>query len=70
MHFGARAGQADARRRDAGAAAEHRRGAATPQMPARPHLFAGVEMQILARSVSGWCQGEHNCPRVNRNHPG
>ena len=35
MHFGARAGRADARRRDAGDAAVHRRGAATPQMPAR-----------------------------------
>jgi len=34
-HFGASAGRADARRRDAGDAGVHRRGAATPQMPAR-----------------------------------
>ncbi len=35
MHFGASAGRADARRRDAGDAGVHRRGAATKQMPAR-----------------------------------
>ena len=43
MHFGARAGRADARRRDAGDAAEHRRGAATPQMPARRRAFTHLD---------------------------
>ena len=45
MHFGARAGRADARRRDAGDASEHRRGAATPQMPARRRAPTGCGSQ-------------------------
>ncbi|MGA2261055.1 MAG: hypothetical protein ABSH28_06445, partial [Acidobacteriota bacterium] len=38
---GASAGRADARRRDAGDAGVHRRGAATPQMPARRRAPSG-----------------------------
>ena len=45
MHFGARAGWAGARRRDAGDAAVHRRGAATPQMPARRRAPSGCGSQ-------------------------
>jgi len=45
MHFGARAGRADARRRDAGDAAVHRRGAATPQIPARRRAPLGCGSQ-------------------------
>ena len=52
---GARAGRADARRRDAGDAAVHRRGAATPQMPARrraPWAAARRPAGFVARSLT------------------
>ena len=45
MHFGASAGRADARRRDAGDAGVHRRGAATKQMPARRRAPPGCGPQ-------------------------
>ena len=46
-HFGASAGRADARRRDAGDAAVHRRGAATKQMPARRRAPPGCGPQAV-----------------------
>src|SRR6266568_5013629 len=44
-HFGASAGQADARRRDEGDVG-HRRGAATKQMPARRRAPGGLQQNV------------------------
>jgi len=50
-HSGASAGRADARRRDAGDVA-HRRGAPTPQMPARRRAPEGCRLSELQIPMS------------------
>jgi hypothetical protein len=50
-HFGASAGRAYARRRDAGDA-EHRRGSPTPQMPARRRAPKGCRISEMQFSMT------------------